>query len=199
MRQYYSARKQHLKHHHALSQQLESFQVTGAADALLMKMTKEDLTQTQERIKALEQEMERLIQEENACLKEQLESIPGIGPKTSLLLIVALRGFQDFDNHKQVISYLGLAPRIFESGTSVKGKARICKMGMGEVRSCLYMAARSARLYNPACKTLYDRLRAKGKAHKLAMIAVVNKLLKQAFALAKSDQKFDPDYGLTTA
>lgn len=199
IKQYYTARKQHLKHYHVLSQQLESFQVMGATNALLVKMMRQDLKQTQSRIKAIEAQMEALIQEENAELKEHLESIPGIGPKTSLLLIVALRGFQPFDNHKQVISYLGLSPRIFESGTSVKGKAKICKMGMGEVRSCLYMAARSARIYNPACKALYDRLRAKGKAHKLAMIAVVNKLLKQAFALAKSGQSFEPAYGMSTA
>lgn len=194
IKQYYTARKQLLKHQHAVSQQLAAFQATGQVDKLLEKMMRTDLGQTAEKIHAIEQQMEVLIQEENGALKVQLESIPGIGPKTSLLLIVALRGFQDFDNHKQVISYLGLSPRIFESGTSVKGKAKICKMGMGEVRSCLYMAARSARKYNPACRTLYDRLRAKGKAHKHAMIAVVNKLLKQAFALAKSGQTFDPNY-----
>ena len=198
IKQYYTARKQLLKHQHAVSQQLASFQATGQVDNLLEKMMRTDLKHTAEKIMAIEQQMEVLIQQENAALKDQLESIPGIGSKTSLLLIVALRGFQDFENHKQVISYLGLSPRIFESGTSVKGKAKICKMGMGEVRSCLYMAARSARKYNPACKALYDRLRAKGKVHKQAMIAVVNKLLKQAFAIAKSGQRFDLNYTLPT-
>ncbi len=194
IKQYYTARKQLLKHQHAVSQQLDAFQATGQVDNLLEKMMRADLRQTGEKIQAIEHQMEVLIQEENGVLKDQLESIPGVGPKTSLLLITTLRGFEDFDNYKQVISYLGLSPRIFESGTSVKGKTKICKMGMGEVRSCLYMAARSARKYNPACKALYDRLRAKGKAHKLAMIAVVNKLLKQAFAIAKSGQRFDINY-----
>ncbi|WP_051049883.1 IS110 family transposase [Nafulsella turpanensis] len=138
--------------------------------------------------------MEELIEEENGALKEQLESIPGIGPKTSLLLIVALRGFENFQNYKQVISYLGLSPRIYESGSSVRGKAKICKMGMAEVRKCLYMAARSAKLYNKTCKELYERLRKKGKAHRVAMIAVVNKLLKQAFAIVEAGNLYEKDY-----
>ena len=67
-------------------------------------------------------------------------------------------------------------------------------MGMGEVRKCLYMAARSAKKYNTTCKELYDRLRGKGKAHKVAMIAVVNKLLKQAFALVETGTLYEKDY-----
>jgi hypothetical protein len=50
----------------------------------------------------------------------------------------------------------------------------------------LYMCARSAKKYNRACRELYERLQAKGKAKKLALIAVANKLLKQAFAIVKN-------------
>ncbi len=65
---------------------------------------------------------------------------------------------------------------------------------MSEVRKCLYMAACSAKLHNKTCKELYERLRAKGKAHRQAMIAVVNKLLKQAFALVESGTLYQKDY-----
>ena len=63
-------------------------------------------------------------------------------------------------------------------------------MGMSSLRAVLFMAARTARLYNPTCKDLYDRLRSAGKAHRVAMIAVVNKLIKQAFAIAKSGESY---------
>jgi len=114
----------------------------------------------------------------------QLKSIPGMGSKTSLLLIVISGGFSKFNNHKQLASYVGISPRIFESGTSVKGKSKICKMGMSKIRALLYMCAWSAKRCNETCKALYDRLVEKGKSKKLALIAVVNKLLKQAFAIA---------------
>jgi len=53
------------------------------------------------------------------------------------------------------------------------------------------MAARSARKYNLACKAIYDRLRLKGKPHKVAMMAVVHKLTKQVFAVVKNETPFD--------
>lgn len=63
-------------------------------------------------------------------------------------------------------------------------------MGTGRIRSLLYMCALKAKSCNAACKALFDRLRAKGKPVKVALIAVANKLLKQAFAIAKSDQAY---------
>lgn len=194
IKQWYTIRKQLVKHLLATTQQKEAFLSTGKLDSKIRAALDEEIMQLKKKISNIEKQMEELIEEENGALKEQLESIPGIGPKTSLLLIVALRGFENFQNYKQVISYLGLSPRIYESGSSVRGKAKICKMGMAEVRKCLYMAARSAKLYNKACKELYERLRKKGKAHRVVMIAVVNKLLKQAFAIVEAGTLYEKDY-----
>ncbi len=89
---------------------------------------------------------------------DQLRSITEMGSKTSLFLIVISGGFSKFNNHKQLASYIGISPRIFESGTSVKGKSKICKMGMSKIRVLLYMCAWSAKRCNETCKALYDRL-----------------------------------------
>ncbi len=194
IKQWYTVRKQLLKHLHATTQQIEAFLAAGKLDKNIKATLEDEIRQLNKKISHVEKQMHELIEQENSALKEQLESIPGIGPKTSLLLIVALRGFEGFDNYKQVISYLGLSPRIYESGSSVRGKSKICKMGMSEVRKCLYMAARSARKYNGTCKDLYERLRAKGKAHRQAMIAVVNKLLKQAFAIVEEGTLYEKEY-----
>jgi transposase len=196
IKQLYSRQKQLLKHEHATKRQLEAFLATAQVDEWLEQQMQQDLVQIRKMIQAIEDQLQELIEQQNSALKEQLESIPGIGPKASLLLIVCLRGFEGFDNYRQVISYVGLSPRIYESGSSVKAKARICKMGMGQLRACLYMAAISAKRANGACKQLYERLRGKGKAHKQAMIAVVNKLLKQAFALVQSGELYNPEYAL---
>ncbi len=62
--------------------------------------------------------------------------------------------------------------------------------GLDCIRALLYMCALQARKCNPTCKALFDRLCAKGKPYRVALIAVANKLLKQVFAIAKSGQPF---------
>jgi transposase len=70
----------------------------------------------------------------------------------------------------------------------------MCKTSAPLLRSLLYIASCSAIRYNKACQELYQRLKAAGKVPKMALIAVVNKLLRQAFAVVKFNQDFDPDY-----
>lgn len=77
---------------------------------------------------------------------------------------------------------------------SVKGKAKICKMGLESMRKRLYLCALSAKRYNKACRELYERLLEKGKPKKLALIAVANKLIKQAFAILKSGLTYDENH-----
>jgi transposase len=112
-------------------------------------------------------------------------SIPGIGRKTAAYLLLFAGGFTSFQNHRQLIAKAGLCPREFSSGTSVRGKARISK---------LFMCSWSARKANGACRALYDRLVAKGKNGKLALIAVCNKLLKQAYAIVTSGVPYQADF-----
>tara|TARA_R100000750_G_C2277664_1_gene69976 strand:- start:61 stop:264 length:204 start_codon:yes stop_codon:yes gene_type:complete len=58
----------------------------------------------------------------------------------------------------------------------------------------LFICSLSVKKHNKACKEVFDRIVAKGKSKKVALIAVCNKLLKQAFALAKSGLKYDRNY-----
>ena len=148
----------------------------------------------EEEIKKIEKAMELLIKTHHTEMLDHLKSIPGLGTKTSLLLIVISGGFSKFENYKQLASYVGISPRIFESGTSVKGRSKICKMGMSKIRAMLYVCAWSAKRCNKNCKELYDRLVEKGKAKKLALIAVVNKLLKQAFAIATKKEYYSVNF-----
>ncbi len=127
---------------------------------------------------------------------ELITSIPGIGIKTAIALLVATDGFSKFENGKQVASYVGICPRIYQSGSSITGKGHITKMGDGRIRTLLYMGACSAKKYNAACKNLFDRLVQKGKPKKVALIAVANKLIKQAFAVVTQNKMYNAEYYL---
>lgn len=178
----------------ALNNQLESFTHSGLLEKKLKSMIVKELEHKDGLIKKINKSMEVLAGQHYAQMLSNLQSIPGMGKKTAMALIVLSGGFDRFDDYRKLSSYIGICPRLFESGTSVKGKARICKMGMSRIRAMLYICSWSAMRYNKACRELYERLITKGKAKKLALIAVANKLLKQAFAIGTQKTKYNENY-----
>jgi hypothetical protein len=76
----------------------------------------------------------------------------------------------------------------------VKGRQHIRKIGHQKLRNLVFMCSFNACKYNKACRDLYERIVAKGKRKKRALIAVCNKLLKQAFAIAKSGLIYEDTY-----
>ena len=138
--------------------------------------------------------MEELVRANQNTMLDNLCSIPGIGKKTALFLIVITNGFEGFESCKQLSAYLGLAPTLRISGKSVRGQSRISKAGNTTIRNLLFMCSFTASERNKACQELYSRIVAKGKSKKLALIAVANKLLKQAFAIARSQTVYQENY-----
>lgn len=150
-------------------------------DKFSLKIMKQMICLINRRIQKLEAELDEIIDADFKLENDILRSIPGLGRKTSIVLLAITGGFTKFENYKQFSSYVGLCPRIFESGISVRGKARICKIGTSRVRQLLYLCAWTAKDVNKACNELYNRLIDKGKPKKVALIAVANKLIRQAF------------------
>jgi len=173
---------------------LEALERQPVKSQLAAKSLKQTLKTLEKQIKQLE---DRLLENlEKAFAKEikLLSSIPGIGRKTAGMLLLFAGGFRHVNNYRQLIAKAGLSHREYTSGTSIRGKVRITKMGGSLIRSKLFMCSFSAKKSNAACKALYERLVAKGKNGKLALIAVCNKLLKQAFAIVKSGIPYRPDF-----
>ena len=183
-----------IKQSTALKNKIHNLERADLANKYALKSLKLQRKRTSVEILKLEKELEKLIKENEPELFTNIKSIPGIGVKTAIKIIVATGGFQYFENAKQVISYFGLAPSERSSGSSVRGSSRITKRGQSAIRNHLFMCSFTACQHNPQCKSLYDRICAKGKSKKLALIAVCNKLLKQAFAVAKSGIPYDPCY-----
>jgi transposase len=151
-------------------------------------------TTLQKEVKNLEQKLQELLAQWQPEQLKNISSVKGIGKRAAAMLIVFTQGFRNTANHRQLISFAGLSPTEYSSGTSIQGKPRICKRGGKQLRDVLYMCAMNAMKTNPACKALYERLRAKGKTGKQALIAVCNKLLKQVFAVMKSGSLYQPAY-----
>ena len=145
-------------------------------------------------LKKLESELYKKLEAWQPEMVKQVRSVVGIGKRATAILIVSTQGFKHTATYQQLISYAGLSPKEYSSGSSIRGRVRICKQGGTLLRHTLYMCALNAKETNAACKALFDRLVAKGKNKKLAVIAVANKLLKQVFGVVKNECLFDRNY-----
>lgn len=124
-----------------------------------------------------------------------LKSIKGISDKTAWQILSELH-VEDGKhfNIKAQVAHSGLAPRQFQSGSSVNGKPRICKTGNRRLRKALYMPAMSALRYNNQLSEFYHRLVAKGKIKMVALVAVMRKLLVLAVGLLNNNKPYDENW-----
>ena len=193
-RQLEQVTEQLLKQKTMVSNSLEALRQQPVISKLALKRLQHMLNVLTQQVQAVEAELLALLEQRFQAEMTLLRSIPGIGRKTAGMLLLFASGFRRFDNYRQLIAMAGLSPREHSSGTSVRGKVRITKMGGSLIRSKLFMCSFAAKKRNTACQALYERLVAKGKNGKVALIAVCNKLLKQAFAIVKSGQPYQANF-----
>ena len=167
-----------------------SMEVLPLFDAKCKQTIEKTITFLEKQIKGMEEELASLAKDEYKKQMDLLTSIKGIGITLAAALIVATGGFTYFDNAKQLTRYLGLSPTYQLSGTSVHVKGHINRNGDPGLRSQLYVAAFSSLRCNTECKACFDRLRSSGKPGKVAVIAVANKLIRQAFAVVTQGKPY---------
>ena len=165
----------------ALKNKIHGEDVLGTPSKLVIKSLKKSLQNTQKEIKHLELKLTDIVKSEHQELLTLLESIPGLGRKTSMMLIVLTDGFKRFSKAGELCSFAGLTPIIRQSGSSVRGQPRISKVGNQKLRNLLFMCSFTACQHNKACREIYERIVAKGKSKKLALMAVCNKAFKTGF------------------
>lgn len=191
LRQLYTRLELINKQIHQNNHQLESYVSSGCLEPFLEKELKKDICYLEKSKVIIERQMLLLSKAEYGETLAHLESIPGVGPKTAMMMALITDNFKKFDNYKQLIAYIGYSPRIYQSGSSVRGKGHICKMGKSQLRKLLYLCSWSAKRYNKSCKEMYDRLKVKGKPERVIKVAIANKLIKQIFAIGKSNQNYN--------
>lgn len=141
-------------------------------------------------------EVERLIKgltERNEKMNEQmklLQTIPGIGPQTALLLMSYTRCFTAFDNWRQLACYAGIAPFPYQSGSSIKGKTKVSHYAQKRLKSAIHMASLTTKKFDVEIKQYYERKVADGKNKMLVINAVRCKLIARAFAVINRGTPF---------
>ncbi len=125
--------------------------------------------------------------------RDLLLSIPGIGEATTARLLAEI-DFQQYESARSVAAFTGLVPRIRQSGTSVRGKARLSKVGAPRIRQALYFPAVTAIRCNPTIKAWAQKLRERGKCEMQIIGAVMRKLIHLAYGVLKTGKPYDPLY-----
>ena len=146
-------------------------------------------------IDTLNQELDRLQVEIQAFiddhpdLKRQFDllvSIKGIGAKTAIGLLAEMYDLADYDSARAAAADAGLIPSHYASGSSVRRKSKLSKVGKAAVRGLLYFPAKSAMCHNPIVRDLKERLAAQGKQYKVILCAAMRKLIHLAFGVLKN-------------
>jgi transposase len=160
--------------------------------------SKELLLLLRRHIAQIEKEFASVLKQDPtwAATAKRITSIPGVGIATAAWLIMLTNNFAACDSASQLAAFIGLVPYRRQSGTSLNTYLSIGHVGHDDVRHHLYSATLSALRYNPVIKAYYDQLRARRKSHRLATIAAARKLIHLIWAIAHSDQSFDPDYAV---
>lgn len=156
-------------------------------NAVLKRQTKTRLTLVEKQIAELDTEIAKLINadERSARQRDILRSIPGLGQVATAAILTFLPEIGTLDR-RQVSSLAGLVPHSRESG-QWKGRSFISG-GRKPLRDALYMPALVAMRFNPDLKAKYSALREAGKPAKVAIVAIMRKLIETANALVKADR-----------
>jgi transposase len=168
----------------------------GTAHKAIEQSIREHVAYLDTQIDVLKRQIADLIKNDPdlKAKKDLLKSIPGIGEATIAAILGELHMFERYDSVGKVVAFIGLAPRQFISGTSIKGKPRLSKVGHARLRKALYMPALVSIQCNPIIQVFYHRLKENGKNGKVVVCAIMRKLVHLIFGILKSGRPFDPNY-----
>jgi transposase len=150
----------------------------------------EDIEVLRRRLAELEQDIERLLTTHE--VGRLLTSIEGIGPQTAAKLVAELGDPAAFRSASALAAYVGAIPGLRQSGKQRGPRAALTRIGHAKLRAALWMPTLVAVRRNPWLRAYYQRLRARGKLPKVALMAAMRKLLGAIYTVAKHRRPFVP-------
>lgn len=181
-RQHQTVIEQLQKQRTALKNQLEAIRQLPRPSGEVIAALHQSIQQLEQTIDQLGNSMREHLESAHPGMLQQLQSIPGYGPRIAGSLVAATDGMLRFATAKQLVCYLGACPSQYQSGTSVQGRGAISRIGTSTVRTQLYMGALAAIRCDNEFGTLYRHLVERGKPPKVA------------FALVKHRRDYQPNF-----
>jgi transposase len=169
---------------------------SGLAVDSVRESVEELLSHLNEQIKRTEELIRNHINT-HPTLKRQsqlLDSIPGIAETTAALLLSEVTDITQYRSARQVAAYAGLVPRERQSGSSVRRRTRLSKIGNARLRRALYFPAITALRCSPFFQAWAKGLQERGKSKMSVICAVMRKLVHLAYGVLKSERPFDPQW-----
>jgi transposase len=163
----------------------EVFHAVASANRTIIKQLKQSLKQ-------IEKKMLDIIDADEKLRRQYklITSIPGIGMQTAIYIIIATKGFDTFENWRQLACYAGVAPFPYQSGTSMQRRNKVHHLADKKLKSLLNLCAIVAIRHDKEIKCYYERKVKEGK-HKMLVINNVRcKLLSRVFAVINRDTLF---------
>lgn len=173
----------------------------GVSNKVLKKSIRKLIRYIDREIEELKGEINRRI-DRNPELRDKrklLESIPGVGEATIHIILSHFASTEKFRDAKSLTSFLGIAPRHYQSGSSVMKRTRMSKVGRSSLRKAFYMPAVVALRYNPVIAGIGVKLAKAGKHNMLIIGAAMRKLVHIIYGVLKNKIPFDPDYSLKSS
>jgi transposase len=153
------------------------------------------------RIESLKQEIAHIETEQRTLIASDPElkqafdllvSMPGLGPMTATHLLAEVLGLPKDMQAKQWVAMAGLDVRERASGTSVRGRPRLSKVGNRHIRQVLYLSAMAAVRGPNAFREFYQRLLQRGKKKRQGLVAVMRKMLHGIYGILRYREPFNP-------
>jgi transposase len=126
--------------------------------------------------------------------KDLLESIPGIGEATIGIILSEFGSITQFKNAKALAAFIGVAPRIRQSGTSLRARGMMSKTGRSKLRKAFFMPALVALRYNPVIVEMKKRLTESGKTKMAIVGAAMRKLIHIIYGVLKNGIPFSENF-----
>lgn len=140
--------------------------------------------------------MEKLVQQSPTASQQfaLLNTVPGVGKQTAIALIVVTQGFTRLTDCKKLSCYAGMAPFPYSSGSSVRGRSRISKMGNMKLKVMMNLSAWNAIRSVAELKEYYQKKVGQGKNKMSVINAVRNKLIAMVLSVIKRNTPFEKKY-----
>ena len=166
----------------------------GQVHGNVVSSLKRRIASLEDEKRTLEEELEKETRQSSAQQLDLLVTIPGIAVRTACLVLAEVGDPRRFLSARKLVAFAGLTPSRFESGSSVKKRSQISRLGSAHLRHILYMPCLAAIRFNPIINDFFSQLVKRGKHKKVAVIACMAKLLKIIFGVLSHQKPFDSSW-----